>query len=588
MHRRIGKVAPSFRARRVTGCLLLWSACLSFASESESLVVRTTPGKSGGDLVIALRAEPKTLLPLSAVDASSKELLSLLHSDLIHIHRPSQQTAAALAREWQLSADGLRYTLRLRRGLRFSDGHPLTAEDVAFTFRVLLDEQVKAPGRDLLRIRGRFPAVRTLGRETVEVTLPAPYAPAERLFDSIAILPRHRLEAAYREGKLLQSWALNTSPEEIVGAGPFRLCEYVPGRRIVVERNPFYWKRDSNGTALPYLDKVTILFLPDQEAELFRFRAGETHLHGRLTARGFAALESLPASRRPALADLGPGLEQHLLFFNQNDAAAKGLAALEAKQAWLQDVRFRRAVSLAIDRTGIARLVFQGKASPLAHHVSPGNRLWHTAIEGLPKYAPDEATRALQAMGLRWKADRWFDATGAPVAFSIAVNAANGEQRQMAAMIQEDLREIGIDVSVVPLEFRSLIDRVMQTLDYEAAILGLRDGDVDPVPQMPMLLSTGRMHFWRPNQQNAATPWEAEIDRLMELQAAERDLRRRAAHYAEVQRIVAAELPFLALVSPHVLTGAHPDLGNVQPSVLAPYLLDGLDAVFWRRSGRTR
>lgn len=549
----------------------------------EALVTQTVPGRPGGRLVFSLRAEPKTLNPLNAIDASSKELISLLHGDLIHIHRPSQKTQPALARKWSVSRDGLRYTLTLRRGLRFSDGQPLTADDVLFTFQALLDETTKAPGRDMLRIQGKFPVVRKVDPLTVELTLPAPYAPAERLFDSLAILPRHKLQAAYQAGKLLETWNLTVPPAELAGAGPFRLKQYLPGQRMVLERNPHYWKRDSAGVTLPYLEEVVVLFVADQEAETLRFRARDTHLLSRVTGRNFDSLRSGVGSEARNLTDLGPGLEQHLLFFNLNDARQHNLPALAIKQSWMQDLRFRRAIAKAIDRASIVRLVYQGKATPILHHVSPGNKLWHHTVGDASRRSLDEASKELSAIGLMRKGDVLVDSKGNPVEFTLAVNAANNEHKQMATILQEDLRRLGIRVTVVPLEFRSLIERVMKTMDYEAAILALRDGDVDPTPQMPMLLSNGAMHFWRPNQSQPASSWEAQIDLLMQAQNTELTFEKRRQLYAQVQQIVVDQLPFLGLVSPHVLTGAHRDLGNVQPSVLSPHLLWNLDEIFWKR-----
>ena len=578
---RDGQGRPIGLATLLTVALVVSLAPRLWGQNPEYLISRSAVGKPGGRLVFSLRAEPKTLMPLNALDASSKEIQGLLHSDLVHIHRPSQETRPALAREWSRSRDGKQYTLQLRRGLKFSDGQPLTVADVLFTFRVLLDENVKAPGRDLLRVDGKFPTLRAVGENAIEVTLPAPYAPAERLFDSIAILPRHKLEAAYLAGKLLEKWTVGAPSSELAGTGPFRLKEYLPGQRMVLERNPHYWKRDTAGVQLPYLDEVVVIFSPNPEAELLRFRAGDTHLHSRLTARGYGSLERLPLEQRPILKDLGPGLEQHFLFFNQNDLTDSGLSALLAKRGWLQDVRFRRAVSMAIDRAGIARLVFQGKASALSSHVSPGNKLWYSGASSVPVRSVDEARRQLKAMGLTWKGEQLVDSSGNAVSFTVAMNAANTEQRQMAAMIQEDLRALGITVSLAPLEFRSLIDRVLNTKDYEAAILALRDGDVDPTAQMPMLLSSGRMHFWHPNQPQPATAWEGEIDRLMKRQVSEIDPLKRKTDYAQVQRIISRELPFLGLVSPHVLIGAHRALRNVQSAVLAPHLLEGLDEIYW-------
>jgi len=196
------------------------------AADGDLLVATNNPGTYGGHLVVALRAEPKTLNPVLSNDVSSREVISQMTADLIHINRHSQESEPALAKSWSISADGLHYILQLRRGLRFSDGAPLDADDVVFSFKVYLDEKVNAPQRDSLVVAGQPVMVRKTAHYTVSFDLAQPYASAERLFDSIAILPRHLLEASYSDGKVAQAWSLGTPPGQIAGLGPFRW----PGR----------------------------------------------------------------------------------------------------------------------------------------------------------------------------------------------------------------------------------------------------------------------------------------------------------------------------------------------------------------------
>src|SRR6185369_13324855 len=110
------------------------------------------PGLPGGRLVTAVRFEPRTLNWLVASDAGSREVLGFLMADLIHINRQTQQTEPALAKSWKVSPDGLHWTLELRRGVLFSDGHPFDADDVLFTFAAIYDERVHSPQRDLLML----------------------------------------------------------------------------------------------------------------------------------------------------------------------------------------------------------------------------------------------------------------------------------------------------------------------------------------------------------------------------------------------------------------------------------------------------
>ena len=197
--------------------------------------------------MIAQRSEPRTFNPVVAVDQNSYGVNARMMADLIHINRATQKTEPALAKSWTASKDGTQFTLKLRRGLRFSDGAPFDADDVLFSFKVYLDEQVHSSQRDLLIISGKPITLQKIDPYTVRFTFPAPYSAAERVFDGLAMLPRHLLEKEYQEGKINQAWTLNTPPEKMAGLGAFRLKQVVPGDRVVLERNPYYWKIDAKG-----------------------------------------------------------------------------------------------------------------------------------------------------------------------------------------------------------------------------------------------------------------------------------------------------------------------------------------------------
>lgn len=232
-------------------------------------------GNPGGKLVVSIRSEPRTFNPVTAVDQVSVGIISRTMADLIHINRGSQKTEPALARSWTVSKDGTVFTVKLRRGLKFSDGVPFDADDVIFSFKVYLDENLHSPHRDLLMIGNKPIRVEKLDQFTVRFIFPSPYAPLERLFDTLPMLPRHLLEKDYLEGKIAQSWSLDTAPDKFAGLGPFRLKQFVPGQRVVLERNPYYWKVDSKGQKLPYLDEMTFLVVPNQDAQVVRFSPGK-------------------------------------------------------------------------------------------------------------------------------------------------------------------------------------------------------------------------------------------------------------------------------------------------------------------------
>src|SRR6185436_8339355 len=314
-----------------------------------------------------------------------------LNANLIRINRETQKTEPALAKAWSVSKDGLRYTLQLRRGLRFSDGHAFDADDVVFSWQAYLDEKNRSPHRENLMVGGKPIGVKKLDAHTVVFELQQPYAVGERLFDGIAMLPRHLLQKAQDEGKLAEAWGLSVAPTQIAGLGPFRLKAFSPGERVVLERNPNYWKPDRAGQRLPYLDELTFLAVASEDAQVIRFQAGDTDMISRVSAENFAVLAKDEKARGYALQDLGPGLEYTFLFFNLGDLAGKGLDATARRQAWFKDAGFRRAVSAALDRVGLARLASGGRATPLGSHVTPGNKLWVDASLQAPAQSPQRA-----------------------------------------------------------------------------------------------------------------------------------------------------------------------------------------------------
>ena len=549
----------------------------------EELQVTTNEiGRYGGTLVVAQRSEPKTLNPVTAADVPSREVIGRLMADLIHINRASQQTEGSLAKSWTVSKDGRVFTLKLRHGLRFSDGQLFDADDVVFSFQVYLDDKIHSPQRDLLVVGGKPIEVRKIDQYTVCFTLQQPYAAAERIFDSLAMMPRHLLEKPYQQGTFAQAWTLSTLPGKIAGMGPFRLKQYVPGQRIVLERNPYYWKVDRSKNRLPYLDELVFLFVGNEDAQVIRFQAGDTDLISRLSAENYALLSKDTTKRGFDLFDLGPSLEYNFLVFNLNDLRSRNLDMIAAKQVWFADLKFRQAVSSAIDREAIVKLVFGGRAAPLWGNVSPSNKFWVDQALAHPSRSVDGARELLKSAGFSWRADgQLVDHQDQPVEFSIITSSSSTQRTKMATIVQDDLSKLGMNVHVVPLEFRALLDRVFQTYDYEASIMGLGGGDADPNPEMNVWLSSGGTHLWHLDESKPATDWEAQIDQLMQQQMVQLKYKERKHLYDEVQEIIAANLPCVFLATPNILVGAKKNLANFKPANLEPTTLWNVEELYF-------
>ena len=568
-------------------CLTAFARSATAPSKEELAISTAEVGRPGGRLIVSLRSEPKTLNPVLATDNYSRQVIWRLMGDLIHINRFTQQTESALAASWKISPDGRRYSLRLRHGLRFSDGHPVDSDDVVFSFQVCLDERVNSPQRDLLIVGGKPIVVRKVDSENVEFDLAQPYGAGERLFDSIAILPRHLLEADYRAGKFSAAWSLSTPPSQMAGLGPFRLKEYVPGQRVVLEKNPYYWKADRNGNRLPYLDQIVFLLVPSADAEVARFQSGELDEISRVNVESFSFLSRQAQTRGDQIVDAGPSLEFNFLFFNQNDLTKHPLPEIARKQEWFRDKSFRQAVSLAIDRQSLVRLVYQNRGVPIFGPVAPGIKLWTDSSLPHPARSLDRARELLRQSGFQFGTGSdgtptLRDKHGQSVEFTILTSASNAERLKMATLIQADLQELGIRVQVVPMEFRALLDRVQQTFDYEASMLSLASGDADPTSDMNVWRSNGPQHFWNLNETKASTAWEGEVDRLLDQQLIERDPKQRKQIYDRVQESIADNAPVIFLVSPHLLACAKSNLGNFHVAVLEHPTLWNSDELYWK------
>src|SRR4029077_5654280 len=209
-------------------------------------------------------------------------------------------------------------------------------------------------------------------------------------------------------------------------------------------------------------------------------------------------------------------------------------------------------------REAIGRLVYQGRGAPLWGPVAPGNRQWIDNSIPHPSRSLDRARSLLKEAGFSWSEgpggdSALIDPDGKTVDFSILTSSSNADRAKMATLIQDDLKQLGMNVQVVPMEFRSLLDRVLQTREYDACLLGLVSFDAGPTADTNVWLSSGGTHLWNPSQAHAATPWEAEIDSLMEQQLAASSYEQRKKLYDRVQEILAEEEPMIFLASPDIL-----------------------------------
>jgi peptide/nickel transport system substrate-binding protein len=544
-------------------------------------------GARGGRLVTAQIAGPKTFNPLFADDSDTITVSNCMQAPLVRINRKTQQTEPELAESAQFSPDGRVFTVRLRPNLQFSDGHPLTADDVVFTFQVIYDPHIPSGVADTLKVGGDKIRVESVDDRTLHFTFPEPYAGAERLFDSVPVLPKHVLEPIYREGKFQEAWGLATPPSQLVTAGPFSLQAYEPGRRTALVRNPHYWKRDAQGNALPYLDGIDFLIVADKSTQLLKFQQGELDALRPLLAQDVQTLQPLVQRGEAVTADLGPSLIAELLWFNLNPGHQPHtdkpyVDPVELK--WFSQVKFRQAIALAIDRAAIVDAVFSGKATPLPGFVSPGETQWYDPQLKPYPYDPNQAGELLNQLGLIDRDGNGVreDDQGHPVQFRLVTNAGNAIREKMGLMIQEDLKNIGIEVHFAPVESKILLGKLSSQFDYEACLFSLNGGDTDPNAKSSFLLSSGNLHWWYPEQKTPATPWEAEIDQLMAQQAKTMNPAQRKKIFDRVQQIMTEQVPAIPLVARNLLIAARHRVGNLKPGIIHDSVLWNAEELYLR------
>ena len=524
------------RSKAILAATLAAAACLGILTGSAS---------AQGELRFCLRSEPKTFDPLKVEDDASAAVRYLTGGVLLRVNRQTQALEPELAQSWKVSKDGRQITFQLRNGVSFSDGTPFSAADVAYTVQQLMDPALHSPTGDAFRSGPGNVETKIISATQISIAFPAPVAGLDRQFDQVAILSAH-------SGK-----------KEMAVLGPFMVEDYKPGATVLLKRNPNYWKTDAQGRKLPYLDSIRLDIQPNRDVEMLRFKRSEIDLINSLDSEYFDKL----ASTSPQLVhDAGPSLDSEQMWFNE--VAKSPLPGY--KKTWFRSPNFRRAISQAINRDDLARVVFRGHAQAAIGPVSPANKFWFNARLKPETYSPDAALKALQCEGFRMENGTLKDKDGNEVIFSVITNSGNKYRERMATMIQEDLQKVGIHVNVVTLDFPSLIERMTQTFDYEAILLGLTNVGLDPSEQMNVWLSSSENHQWNPSEKSPETPWEAEIDRLMRAQASSADAQKRKESFDRVPEIAVEQAPFLYLVNRNALSAVAANVQGASPVILVP------------------
>jgi peptide/nickel transport system substrate-binding protein len=539
----------------------------------------------GDQIVISTLGDFKTF---NAAFVSEFPNLPLFTYDGLLSQNPeTTKLEPALAEAWEISEDKKRIVFTLRENLKWSDGQPMTVDDVVFTYQdIYLNEKIPTDTRDVLRIGdNKFPSVRKIDDRRVEFTTPEPFAPFLTTMGGLSILPAHILKETVftndADGKplFLSTWGTDTDPKKIVGNGPFMLESYTPSQRYIFRRNPYYWKKDAQGQPLPYVERLILQVVGSTDTQSIRFRSGELDMLGELgTLRpeDFSLLK-----REEARGDFQiqqGGLRTGTLYvtFNLNTGRkANGTPLVDpVKSRWFNTKEFRQAVAYAIDRDRMINNAFRGLAEPQNSPISVQSPFYLSPQEGLKTYDynPKKAKELLQQAGFKYdQKGQLFDAAGNRVRFNMLTNAENTLRVSLGAQVKQDLAAIGIQADFTPMAFNSVIEKMDTSLDWDCILLGLTGG-LEPHSGFNIWNPDGGMHLFNQGPKpgspeitgRTVSEWEKEIGRLYIQGARELDEAKRKEIYAKTQQIAQEYVPFIYLANAKAMAAVRNRVENVR------------------------
>ncbi|MEI8128428.1 MAG: ABC transporter substrate-binding protein [bacterium] len=551
-------------------------------------------GNFGGVLVASTIGEgPKTFNPFNTKDATSATMADTMFDGLVATRAEDGEAVPKLAKSFEISPDGKTYTFKLRRGIKWSDNKTITAEDVVFTWnKIILAGLGNTSTRDSVLIDGQLPKVEKVDDYTVKFTTIKPFAPFLRIL-SAPIAPKHVFEPAVKKGeKYFQSfWSTTTPPKNFVISGAFKLKEYVPAQRIVFERNPNYYEINLNGEKLPYLDKIIYLIVGDLNNEILKFEAKELDTIS-LRGSNVGRYKKREAKSDFIIYNIGPDTGTMFVAINMNkrkNEQGKYYVATK-KQAWFNDRNFRYAIDWAIDRQNMVNNIANGLASPLFTAESLNSIYLNKKLaNGHPKDLK-KAKEYLKKSGFYWKNKVLYDKRNNRVEFDLYTNAGNTEREAIGVMVKQDLEDLGMKVNFKPVEFNSLVNKLVNSLDWDLVIMGLTGTPLEPHNGKNVWYSTGSLHLFNQRPDGKATDrfdWEVKLDKIIDEASLKITFNDRKKLYDEYQQIIYDEKPIIYLYSPIRVIAIRKKFGNIFPSPLSGVTYN-LDEIYVKQKVKSK
>lgn len=492
-------------------------------------------------------SDPKTFNLIVSDETSSTDVVGVLFESLVEMDPLTLDFIPSLAERWDVSPDKREWTFYIRDSAKWSDGKPVSSEDVIFTLSAIFDPRVPNSYRDILTVEGKPITAVSLDEKTVRFYLPSPFAPFMSSVGGIPILPSHILRESLEKGVFSSTWNISEKPENIIASGPYVMVKYVPSQFVIYRRNPCYWKKDERGNPLPYIFHRTLFIIPSLDTQFLRFERGDIDIFYP-RAEDVSNLENRK-EKNFELKDLGPAPGITFLAFNRNPRYHKKGGKVSPKFKWFRDINFLRAIAHSLDKNTMIKNVLFGYGVPASAFISPANIKYHNAELKDYEYDLKISRNYLIKGGYIDRNNDGYveDSEGNTVEFNLFTNSGNTVREKICSIIIDDLKKIGIKVNFKPIDFNELVERLVSNFEWDAVVLGFT-GTVEPHNGANIWKSSGKLHIWNPGQDHPSEDWEREIDELVEKGAREMDERKRKEIYFRIQEILHRELPLIPLV----------------------------------------
>lgn len=533
-------------------------------------------GKFGGKMILSTIGEgPKTFNPFTSKDSTSSTMSAMMFDGLFSTSPKDGKIIPRLAKSYE-TKDGMTYIVHLRHGIKWSDGEPITADDVVFTWnKIILAGLGNTSTRDAVIIDGKLPKVYKVDKYTVKFIISKPFSPFLRVL-STQIAPKHIFEPVVAMGaKEFDSfYSTNTAPELFVTSGPYRLKQYLAAQRVVFERNPNYYMVNKENKKLPYLDKVIYLIVGDLNNEILKFEGHEIDVIS-LRGSNVAPYKLKEKKSDYKIYNLGPDTGTMFVVLNLNRRKnAEGKYYVDPqKQYWFTNKDFRTAIDYALDRKSMVQNIANGLAKPLFTPESLNSIFLNKSIKGHERNLA-KAKQILEINGYKiGKNKKLYDKFNNRVEFDLYTNAGNTEREAIGVMVKQDLEDLGMHVNYKPIEFNTLVNKMTTTLDWDMIIMGLTGSPLEPHDGKNVWSSMGSLHLFNQRDDDSQIedryPFEKRLDEIFDSAALKTNFAERKKLYDEYQQIIYDEKPIIYLYSPIRTVALRKKFKNIYPSQLS-------------------